>query len=234
MLSGWHLPPSVVARLPSQVLSGRPSCGYSVRSYRAAGVDAGEQQAPALVHEVAHRHRGVVRLLAGDAGLRGRPRDVVVARVPDDRVVVAEHAERVRRGAALRVDVPDVGADPVRGERGLVVVEVERPGGARVGGERRVARVVLRREDQHARAGVRPLGVGERLGLDVVVVPAALALVVTVELALEPDLHAVAGPGAARSSRAGGGRSSRPCRRSVSPPRHSDVSASRSRPPLMR
>ena len=77
------------------------------------GVLAGEEQLAALVHVVAR-----VDLLveveargAGAAGLARPPGDVVVARVPDDRLVVAEHAQPVGRRRVVRVDVVDVVAD---------------------------------------------------------------------------------------------------------------------------
>ena len=69
----------------------------------------GEEQLAALVEEVAHGElRVVARELGRTARLARAAGDVVVARVPDDRVVVAEHAERVRGGQAVGVDVVDV------------------------------------------------------------------------------------------------------------------------------
>ena len=122
-------------------------------------------------------------LRVGHAGRRRRPGDVVVARLPDDRVVVRQHTQRMRRLAALRVHVVDVGAEAVRGERVLVVVDVERAVLARIRGEVRVALVVLVGEDEHAVTRVRALVVRERLR-------AGVAL-----LRLEPDRHLVPGFG---------------------------------------
>ena len=80
---------------------------------------AGVDELAALVEEVADRHRQVL-LALGDREVRAgrrttsrstRPRvlgQAVVAEVPDDGLVVAEHAEVVRH--ALGVDVPEVRA----------------------------------------------------------------------------------------------------------------------------
>ncbi len=113
-----------------------------------AGVLAGEEQLAALVHVVTR-----VDLLveveargAGAAGLARPPGDVVVARVPDDRLVVAEHAQPVGRRRVVRVDVVDVVADVRLVERAGVVREVLRPARVLV---RRRAGVVLVGHDQH-------------------------------------------------------------------------------------
>ena len=60
-------------------------------------------------------------------------RQAVLAEVPDDHLVVAEHAEVVRD--ALRIDVPDVRCDAVGEERIDVLVEVlgRPPGGSASG-----------------------------------------------------------------------------------------------------
>ena len=111
------------------------------------------EDAPALVHEVAHLehllHREPGRVAGTPPGLA---RDDVVAGVPEDGVVVAEHAEVVGRRAAVAVDVVDVERDAVGVKRVGVEVEVLRRGDARL--RRRRAGVVLGREDQHAPAGV--------------------------------------------------------------------------------
>src|SRR5829696_8978470 len=92
-----------------------------------AGALARVEHAAALVHVGAHLEHLVERepvgVAGGSTGLAG---DDVVARVPDDALVVAEHAELVRRGPVARVDVVDVGADPVLGQRGEVVLQVLR------------------------------------------------------------------------------------------------------------
>ena len=56
-----------------------------------------------------------------------RAGDVVVARVPDHVGVVAQHAQLVRRLAALAVDVVDVVPHARRVEQLLVLVEVRGP-----------------------------------------------------------------------------------------------------------
>ena len=79
-----------------------------------AGVLARVEQVAALVHVGAHLEHLVVgeprRGPGHHAGLAG---DDVVARVPDDGVVVAEHAEMVGSDAARGIDVVDVVRDPV-------------------------------------------------------------------------------------------------------------------------
>ncbi len=122
---------------------------------------AAEEHLAALVEVVAHGddllerepRRAGARHLARLAG------QVVVAGEPDDRVVVPEHGERVRSLAAHRVDVVGVVCDVVRGERGLVVVDVVRRA---VGVCRRRTGVVLRCQQQHAVARVAVHRVGER------------------------------------------------------------------------
>ena len=81
------------------------------------GALAGIQDASALVHEVAQledlllrQPRGVARTPARFAG------HGVVAGVPEDRVVVAQDAEVVRRGPPVGVDVVHVEWDAVGGE----------------------------------------------------------------------------------------------------------------------
>jgi hypothetical protein len=101
--------------------------------------------------------------------------------VPDDGVVVAQHAESVGRAAAVGVDVVDVRGDPVRAQRVRVVREVGRAGG--VGVRRRRAGVVLGGEHERAPARVRHDPVGERRAL--------------LAAAGEPDLDAVTRVGAA-------------------------------------
>ena len=102
-----------------------PSAGRVLLPGRLAGVE----HAPALVDEVAHLeqllHRQPRRVARAPARLAGHD---VVARVPDDRVVVAEHAEVVGRRAAVGVDVVDVEGDAVRAQRVRVVREVLRRG----------------------------------------------------------------------------------------------------------
>ena len=79
---------------------------------------AGPQHAAALVHVRARLVGEVEREpRRGAAGPADAARHDVVAGLPDDGVVVAEHAERVGRLAAVRVDVVDVGGDAVGGER---------------------------------------------------------------------------------------------------------------------
>ena len=148
-----------------------------------AGALAGVEQLAALVEEVAD----VDHLLDGEPRGAGAGRlarlagQVVVAEVPDDGVVVAQHAEVVRREVAALVDVVDVVRDAVGVERVGVVGQVARPG--RVGIGRVAGRVVLGRQDQHLVAGLRARLVGEVRG--------GLAG------AFEPDLDLVArvGPG---------------------------------------
>ena len=122
---------------------------------------AGHEELAALVHEVPRRDDLVVEELLGAGAAAGGgaagpdlvgSRTRVVARVPDDRLVVAEHAQVRRRGAAVGVHVVDVVADARVGEGVLVVVEVLRSRHGR-GVRRRglVARVVLGAEDQHLR-----------------------------------------------------------------------------------
>ena len=78
------------------------------------------EHASALVDEVAHLeqllHRQPRRVARAPAELAGHD---VVARVPDDGVVVAEHAERVGCRAGVGVDVIDVERDPVRRQRAV-------------------------------------------------------------------------------------------------------------------
>src|SRR5215210_157063 len=75
-----------------------------------AGALARVEHAPALVHVGARLEHLVEREPVRVAGaLAGTAGDDVVARVPDDAVVVAEHAELVRRDAAALVDVVHVG-----------------------------------------------------------------------------------------------------------------------------
>jgi hypothetical protein len=66
----------------------------------------------------------------------GLSRDDVVARVPDDRVVVGKDSERARGLTAVRVDVVDVGAVPL--ERIIAPVKVEQTSAS--GRERRALR----------------------------------------------------------------------------------------------
>ena len=143
-VSGSSPPPAVVTAAPNQYSIGSPCESPEPSSGQAPGLDgrvgaalrvlervvelraqpgrvllagalAGVEHAPALVDEVAHLvqllHRQPRRVAGPPAGLA---RDDVVARVPDDGVVVAEHAEVVRRGAAVGVDVVDVERDAVR------------------------------------------------------------------------------------------------------------------------
>jgi hypothetical protein len=83
-----------------------------------------------LVQELADREE-LLDLDAGDVAgpPAGLARDDVVAGVPDDGVVVAQHSERVRRLATLRVDVIDVERDAVGGQGVRVVAEVVRTRG---------------------------------------------------------------------------------------------------------
>ena len=85
------------------------------------------EHASALVDEVAHLEQLLHRETRGVARTPARlARHDVVARVPEHGVVVAEHAEVVRRGAAVGVDVVDVEVDAERRERVLVEREVLR------------------------------------------------------------------------------------------------------------
>ena len=143
-----------------------------------AGALAGVEDAAALVHVRARLEhlveREPVRVAAAPSGLTG---DDVVARVPQDGVVVIEHAEVVRRRAVPRVDVVDVRRDAVGRQRVEVVLQVARPRRHRRL-HRRGPGVVLRGHDEHAPAGLRDGLVGERLAL--------------LAAALEPDLDRVA------------------------------------------
>ncbi len=107
-------------------------------------------------------------------------RDVVVAGLPDHRVVVAQHSERIRGLAPHRVVVVDVVRDAVVGQRLPVVVEVVRLRRVRVRRQGRIAGVVLDREHQHARARIGPDVVRERVALHVLL------------RGVEPHLHVVA------------------------------------------
>ena len=81
---------------------------------RVGQVLARREDAAALVDEVADRDDLIVGQLRGRArGLRRVARDQVLAAVPDDGVEVREDAERVRRDAALGVDVVDDGSMPL-------------------------------------------------------------------------------------------------------------------------
>ena len=144
---------------------------------------AGVEQLAALVEEGADRDH----LLDREAG-GARPRhlvrpagQVVVAGVPDDRVVVVEHAQQIGRGVAHAVDVVDVVGDAVGVERVGVVAEVVRA----VGILRRVAgQVVLGGQHEHlvARLALRLVGEVRR--------------VLRAVCGLEPDLHLVTRLGA--------------------------------------
>ena len=118
------------------------------------GVLAREEQLAALVEEVAD----VDHLLDGEARRAGAGRlarlagQVVVARVPDHRVVVAEHAEGVRRRVARGVDVVDV----VARRRARRARRCSTSGSAaRRVLRRRAGGVVLGRQDQHLVAASR-------------------------------------------------------------------------------
>ena len=152
---------------------------------------AGEHELAALVEEVAHGHRQVLLALGHRAVLVGPAeqfgqevlgilRQAVVAVVPDDGGVVAEDAEVVRNASG--VDVPDVGRDPVRLQRGDVLVDVLRCVDGVVGVD---AGVVLVGDDQDRAVGVAGDGVREPVALD----PAELVPIGG--QAAEPHLHLV-------------------------------------------
>src|SRR4029453_14748285 len=110
---------------------------------------------------------GLVDRQAGDVPARpaGLPHVDVVAPVPDDRRVGAQHAGVGGRLPPPGVDVVDVVVDPVRGEGVLVEREVVggRGAGARVGGGGRGSGAVLGGEDQH----VGVVGVPHHIEADV-------------------------------------------------------------------
>ena len=158
----------------------------------------GVDQLAALVEEVAHGHRQVLLALGdrdvGQVAERRRGEEVlpvlgdaVVAHVPDDRLVVAEHAEVVRD--ALGVRVPQVGAVAGRADRVQVRLAVLQAAAGRVRVRRVDAVAILVGDHEHLRAHALD-GVGERGRLDVVVAPAVPLL------AAEPDLDLVTGLGA--------------------------------------
>ena len=111
----WAMQPSASPGRPRRTPASRVARAAHVRRPRArlrepevaelvalgvllAGVLAGEEQLAALVEEVADVDHLLDREArrAGAGGLAGQAGEVVVARVPDHRVVVAEHAERGR------------------------------------------------------------------------------------------------------------------------------------------
>jgi hypothetical protein len=113
----------------------------------AAGPLACVQKLAALVQVLADLQRLVDRQ-ARDVPARpaGLPHVDVVAPVPDDRVVVAQHAEVVGRPPPPGVDVIHVVVDPVRGEG--VLVERQVVGGLGAGVDGGCSGAVLGGEDQ--------------------------------------------------------------------------------------
>ena len=151
------------------------SYNWSVPVYWVPAYLPGVEHPAALVEEVANLEGVVQRqpggVAATPAGFAG---DDVVAGVPDDGVVVRQHAQGVGCRPLPRVDVVDVVAGAVGVERVLVEAQVVRPAVL----HRRGARVVLGRHDQHVVVGFLDGLVGERLA--------------RLTAAFEPDLDAVA------------------------------------------
>ncbi len=164
----------------------------AVRALGELGVLAGVQQLAALVEVVADGQLEIERQLGGRArNLSGLPGDHVVAGLPDHRGVVRQHAQRVRGGTGVRIDVVHVGGVTRLFQRLHVTVHVA---GARWHLLRGEAGGVLGSQHQHPPVDVVGHPVGEVLALDGSRAAPGRSLIGPAPG--EPHLDPVAGPGA--------------------------------------